>query len=72
MYAPIMATTKPTSALLYFGGMQVFHNYFRPHQGLGGRTPAEAAGVKIESENPMIKAIQNAKKAESRESEASV
>jgi transposase-like protein/predicted RNA-binding Zn-ribbon protein involved in translation (DUF1610 family) len=41
-------------------GMQVFHNYFRPHEGLGGRTPAEAAGIKIEGENSMITVIQNA------------
>ncbi|MDV3294007.1 MAG: DDE-type integrase/transposase/recombinase [Nitrososphaerales archaeon] len=42
------------------GGMQVFHNYFRPHEGLGGKTPAEAAGIKIEGENPMLTVIQNA------------
>lgn len=44
------------------GGMQVFHNYFRPHEGLGGKTPAEAAGIKIEGENPMLTVIQNATK----------
>jgi len=44
------------------GGMQIFHNYFRPHMGLGGRTPAEAAGIKIEGVNPMITVIQNAAK----------
>ena len=43
-------------------GMQVFHNYFRPHEGLGGKTPAEAAGIKIEGENPMLTVIQNASK----------
>jgi putative transposase len=42
------------------GGMQVFHNYFRPHEGLGGKTPAEAAGIRIEGENPMKTVIQNA------------
>jgi hypothetical protein len=45
------------------GGMQVFHNYFRPHMGLGGRTPAEAAGIRIEGQNPMLTVIQNAAKA---------
>ncbi|MDA4124650.1 MAG: transposase [Thaumarchaeota archaeon] len=25
-------------------GLQIFHNYFRPHGGLGGKIPAEAAG----------------------------
>jgi hypothetical protein len=43
-------------------GMQIFHNYFRPHEGLGGKTPAEAAGIKIEGENPMLTVIQNAAK----------
>jgi hypothetical protein len=41
-------------------GMQNFHNYFRPHEGLGGKTPAEAAGIKIEGPNPMLTVIQNA------------
>ena len=44
-------------------GMQLFHNYFRPHMGLGGRTPAEAAGIRIEGQNPMLTVIQNAAKA---------
>jgi transposase-like protein len=43
-------------------GIQVFHNYFRPHEGLDGKTPAEAAGIKIEGENPWITVIQNAKR----------
>jgi hypothetical protein len=42
------------------GGMQIFHNYFRSHMGLNGKTPAEAAGIKIEGENPWITMIQNA------------
>lgn len=41
-------------------GIQVYHNYFRPHEGLQGKTPAEAAGIKIEGENPWITMIQNA------------
>ena len=41
-------------------GYQVFHNYVRPHMALGGRTPAEAAGIRIEGENPWITVIQNA------------
>ncbi len=45
-------------------GLQIFHNYFRPHMGLNGKTPAEAAGIKIEGENPWITLIQNASKAE--------
>lgn len=29
-------------------GMEIFHNYVRPRMTLGGRTPAEAAGIKVE------------------------
>lgn len=43
-------------------GMQIFHNYFRPHMGLHGKTPAEAAGIKIEGKNPILTIIQNAAK----------
>lgn len=41
-------------------GMQVFHNYFRPHEGLAGATPANKAGIQVEGENPWITVIQNA------------
>jgi hypothetical protein len=49
-------------------GYQIYHNFFRPHMGLNGRTPAEAAGIKIEGENPWITVIQNAKKTSAEES----
>lgn len=42
-------------------GLQLFHNYIRPHQSLGGRTPSEMAGIKVEGENKWITLIQNAK-----------
>ncbi len=32
-------------------GVQVYHNFSKPHMGLEGRTPAEAAGIKVEGEN---------------------
>jgi putative transposase len=32
-------------------GYQTFHNYIRPHEAIGGKTPAEACGIKIEGEN---------------------
>src|SRR5215210_1370234 len=32
-------------------GYQIYHNYLRPHEGLDGKTPAEASGVKVEGEN---------------------
>jgi transposase-like protein len=41
-------------------GMQLYHNYFRPHMGLDGDTPASRAGITIEGENPWITVIQNA------------
>lgn len=44
-------------------GYQIYHNYVRPHEGLNGSTPAEAAGIKIEGENKWMTVIQNAAKA---------
>jgi transposase-like protein len=41
-------------------GYQLFHNYIRPHEGLNGKTPAEACGIKIEGKNKWITIIQNA------------
>jgi transposase-like protein len=45
-------------------GYQMYHNYFRPHMGLDGKTPAEACGVKIEGDNKWLTLIQNASKKE--------
>jgi transposase-like protein len=45
-------------------GYQMYHNYFRPHMGLEGKTPAEACGVKIEGDNKWFTLIQNASKKE--------
>ena len=41
-------------------GMQIFHNYIRPHEGLEGKTPAEACGIEIQGENKWITLIENA------------
>jgi transposase-like protein len=41
-------------------GYQLYHNYFREHDGLEGKTPAEAANIKIEGRNKWITVIQNA------------
>jgi hypothetical protein len=46
-------------------GMQLYHNFFRPHMALDGMTPAEVAGIKVEGENPWITVIQNATKSNS-------
>lgn len=43
-------------------GYQIFHNYIRQHEGLEGKTPAEACGIKIEGNNKWITLIQNAGK----------
>jgi hypothetical protein len=41
-------------------GMQIYHNYIRPHQALKGKTPAEVAGIKVEGVNKWLTIIQNA------------
>ena len=41
-------------------GMQIFHNYVRPHEALKGRTPSEAAGIEVLGKNKWITLIQNA------------
>jgi len=42
-------------------GYRICHNYLRPHEGLKGKTPAEAAGINIEGANKWLTLIQNAK-----------
>ncbi len=44
-------------------GMQVYHNYIKPHEGLQGRTPAEACGIVVNGENKWMTLIQNAARA---------
>ncbi len=41
-------------------GYQIFHNYIRGHEGLDGKTPAEACGIKVEGKNKWTTLIQNA------------
>ena len=41
-------------------GMQLFHNYVRPHMGLDGKTPADLAGIRVEGEDKWLTLIQNA------------
>ena len=43
-------------------GMRIYHNFVKPHQALGGKTPAEAAGIEVNGENKWITIIQNASK----------
>jgi transposase-like protein len=48
---------------LILDGYQIYHNYVRPHEGLDGRTPADAAGIEVKGENKWVTLIQNAKRA---------
>ena len=41
-------------------GIQIYHNYIREHETLGGATPSEACGIKVEGKNKWITLIQNA------------
>lgn len=41
-------------------GYQIYHNFIRPHEGLGGKTPAEACGITVEGRNKWLTIIQNA------------
>lgn len=43
-------------------GVQIYHNFIRPHEGLDGKTPAEVAGIEVEGENKWLTLIQNASK----------
>lgn len=44
--------------------MRIYHNYVRKHQGLDGRTPAEAAGIKIKGDNKLLSLIKAASKSD--------
>ncbi len=46
-------------------GYQLFHNFVRPHEALGGKTPAEACGIKVEGNNKWLTLIQNAQQTKS-------
>jgi hypothetical protein len=41
-------------------GMQIYHNFIRPHMALNGETPAERAGIKVKDSNKWLTLIQNA------------
>jgi len=41
-------------------GMQIFHNYVRPNEGIDGHTPSELAGIQVNGENRWMTIIQNA------------
>ena len=43
-------------------GYQIYHNYFRPHMALNGKTPAEKCGIIIEGKDKWKTVIENAAK----------
>jgi hypothetical protein len=45
--------------------MRIYHNYIRKHEGLDGKTPAEASGIRIEGVNKWLTLIRGAYKANS-------
>jgi transposase-like protein len=55
----VMRTLKKSDTPI-LSGMQIYHNYVRPHMALDGRTPAELAGIRIDGENKWLTLIQNA------------
>lgn len=56
----VRGVKKDDSVLI--GGYQMYHNYFRPHMALDGKTPAEKCGIMIDGNNKWITVIQNASK----------
>ena len=62
---PVMDGEKVTRNLKksdtpILSGMQIFHNYVRPHMALDGRTPSEAAGIEVKGKDKWLTLIQNA------------
>lgn len=43
-------------------GLQIYHNFVRPHESLDGQTPADRAGIKVEGQDKWLTLIQNASK----------
>ena len=56
----VMRTLEKTDTPI-LTGYQIFHNYVRPHEGLEGKPPAEAAEIMVEGGNKWLTLIQNAK-----------
>jgi len=54
-----MRTLEKTDTAI-LNGMQIYHNFVRPHEALKGKTTAEVAGIKVEGENKWLTLIQNA------------
>jgi hypothetical protein len=48
-------------------GMQIFHNYLRPHMALEGVTPADKAGIEVRGKDKWLTLIQNASQEKQRQ-----
>ena len=57
----VMRTLEKTDTPI-LTGMQIFHNYIRPHMALDGKTPAEVAGIEIKGNDRWLTLIQNARR----------
>jgi hypothetical protein len=55
----VMRSLKKTDTPI-LTGLEIFHNYMRPNEGLNGDIPSERAGIKVEGENKWLTLIQNA------------
>lgn len=51
---------KPDTPIL--AGLQIYHNYIRPHKGLHYKTPADKAGIIVKGTDKWLTLIQNAKR----------
>jgi hypothetical protein len=54
----VRGVKKSDSPLLT--GLQIYHNYVRPHMALDGQTPSEKAGIQIKGNDKWLTLIQNA------------
>ena len=50
-FIPVRQATKIKKARLLLDGWLLHYNFFRPHEYLGGKTPAEKAGIKFTFDN---------------------
>ncbi|MGA3110326.1 MAG: DDE-type integrase/transposase/recombinase, partial [Candidatus Bathyarchaeia archaeon] len=56
----VRGVKKEDSPLI--AGLQIYHNYVRPHMGLDGKTPADMAGIEVHGNDKWLTLIQNATK----------
>jgi len=54
----VRGVKKSNSPLI--AGLQIYHNYVRPHMGLEGKTPADLAGITVKGNDKWLTLIQNA------------